>query len=49
LRQGDRVLVDAPATLKQGDRVRVVPAAATAPSAPSADAATRKELPAKLD
>jgi HlyD family secretion protein len=46
LRQGDRVLVEAPATLKPGDRVRVVPAAAIA----STDAAaTRKELPAKFD
>jgi HlyD family secretion protein len=46
LRQGDRVLVEAPATLKPGDRVRVVPVAAIA----STDAAaTRKELPAKFD
>ncbi len=46
LRQGDRVLVEAPATLKPGDRVRVVPAAAIA----STDAAaTRKELPARFD
>jgi HlyD family secretion protein len=46
LRQGDRVLVEAPATLKPGDRVRVVPGAAIA----STDAAaTRKELPAKFD
>jgi HlyD family secretion protein len=46
LRKGDRVLVEAPAALKQGDRVRVVPAASIASTA---DAATRKELPAKFD
>lgn len=43
LRVGDRVLADAQAELEQGDRVRVVPTALTA------DPATRKELPVKLD
>lgn len=43
LRQGDRVLADAQAALKPGDRVRVVPIAVTA------DPAIRKELPVKLD
>jgi HlyD family secretion protein len=49
LRKGDRVLVGAPATLEQGDRVRVVPAAPIASTASTVDPATRKELPAKLD
>lgn len=43
LQAGDRVLADGQAALAQGDRVRVVPAALTA------DPATRKELPVKLD
>lgn len=43
LRDGDRVLADAQAALEPGDRVRVVPTALTA------DPATRKELPVKLD
>lgn len=43
LRQDDRVLADGHAALKQGDRVRIVPAV------PGADPATRKELPVKLD
>lgn len=47
LRNGDRVLANAPATLKEGDRVRVLPAAVPTPL--SADPASRKELPVKLD
>lgn len=43
LKAGDWVLADAPAALAQGDRVRVAPAAMPG------DAATRKELPVKLD
>lgn len=43
LRAGDWVLADPPATLAEGDRVRVAPAAMPG------DAATRKELPVKLD
>lgn len=43
LQVGDRVLANAPAALKPGERVRVAVAAGTA------DPATRKELPVKLD
>ena len=43
LRKGDRILADGHAALKQGDRVRIVPAVL------GADPATRKELPVKLD
>jgi HlyD family secretion protein len=50
LRPGDRVLANAPAALKQGDRVRLLTALPTAvPTAAGADPATAKELPVKLD
>ena len=46
LRAGDWILADAQAAVAEGDRVRVV--AGSLPS-DATDAATRKELPAKLD
>ena len=46
LAAGDWILADAAAPLQEGDRVRVV---AGALPADATDAATRKELPAKLD
>ena len=46
LRAGDWILADAQAAVAEGDRVRVV--AGSLP-ADAGDAATRKELPAKLD
>jgi HlyD family secretion protein len=51
LRPGDRVLANAPAALKQGDRVRVLLTAlpTAVPTAADADPATAKELPVKLD
>ena len=45
LAAGDWILADAAAPLQEGDRVRVV---ARALPADATDAATRKELPAKL-
>ena len=46
LRAGDWILADAQAAVAEGDRVRVV---ASGLPADAGDAATRKELPAKLD
>ena len=46
LRAGDWILADAQAAVAEGDRVRVV--AGSLPT-DATDAATRKELPAKLD
>ena len=46
LRAGDWILADAQAAVAEGDRVRVV---ASDLPADAGDAATRKELPAKLD
>lgn len=46
LAAGDWILADAAATVAEGDRVRV---AATALPAAGTEAATRKELPARLD
>lgn len=46
LRAGDRVLADGQAPVQEGDRVRVM---ASEPGVAASDAATSKELPAKLD